>query len=606
VRVLDAGRDGERLWYAMEYCAGEDLGARLRRGPLPAAEAARLVARLADAVASAHAQGVVHRDLKPANVILAEPDGRPRITDFGLAQDRAAGGSLTRTGDMLGTPLYMAPEQVRASKHVDHRVDVYALGVILYQCLTGQRPFTGATIPEVTRKVLAGYPLPPRHLAPELPRPLEAACLRAMALDPDDRHATAGELAADLDRALRPRDRPSSLRLRRSGGSPRGLAVAVVVGAVAAGGAVGWWVLTGAPVTPRNGAASEPAPTPGEAPPAGTPVDPGPAPPPADPSPEAPPAAARAAEARRLLARARERSRAKAPFAEVRPDLAEAAAAAIDAGDADLADAVELESAELCFRRGRFEDATALGDALAARRPPGDRIGLQARYVAAFGQLWLDRQDGLDRLRAIWRDDPERPVGLNAGAVWNSYNGDNPKGEVLARRALELDPDYTDPLISLGFCLNDQRRWREALEPIEEAIRRQPDHPRAYMAKAFATGNLQDGQAAWEAYGEVIALTRPTPMPRALRHRARLAVMRGDFAQAVADAEDLLAMLGADREAWFWRGVARERTGDVEGAVADWSQARAADPRGFRQDLARVGREYAERIQALLDERGGR
>ncbi|MCA8925935.1 MAG: serine/threonine protein kinase, partial [Planctomycetes bacterium] len=197
VRTLDVGFDGKHHYYAMEYVSGPTLKERLRQGALPSLEAADLVARLAEAVAEAHQWGVIHRDLKPANVILAEPDGAPRITDFGLARDYAQE-RMTHTGDVMGTPAYMAPEQFRGERNLDHRVDIYALGVMLYQLLTGVVPYKAANLPELAALVDLGQPRTPRSLDPEIPQQLEAICLRAMAVEPGKRFLTASALASAL------------------------------------------------------------------------------------------------------------------------------------------------------------------------------------------------------------------------------------------------------------------------------------------------------------------------------------------------------------------------------------------------------------------------
>jgi len=197
VRVLDAGQHGEHPYYVMELCRGETLRDRLGRGRLAIPEATRLVSALARTVASVHARGILHRDLKPANVIL-DATGRPRLTDFGLARDRF-GRSLTRTGEVLGTPVYMAPEQFRDAKHVDNRADIWALGVILYECLTGRVPFRGARFEDLARAVQSEAAPRPRAFRPDIPRSVEEACMKAIAREPRDRHATATALADALD-----------------------------------------------------------------------------------------------------------------------------------------------------------------------------------------------------------------------------------------------------------------------------------------------------------------------------------------------------------------------------------------------------------------------
>src|SRR5262249_43749027 len=145
VQVYEFGTHAGLPYFALEFCPGGSLATLLAGTPLPPDRAATLVEQLARAVHAAHEHGIVHRDLKPANVLLAE-DGTPKIADFGLAKRVEGGSGLTQTGAILGTPSYMAPEQARGKgKEVGPAADTYALGAILYECLTGRPPFRAAT-----------------------------------------------------------------------------------------------------------------------------------------------------------------------------------------------------------------------------------------------------------------------------------------------------------------------------------------------------------------------------------------------------------------------------------------------------------------------------
>ncbi len=203
VRVLAGGRSADgRLFLALEYVDGGGLESYLRKQPQPPAEAARLVEILARAVHYLHEQGVIHRDLKPANVLVRQ-DGTLKLTDFGLAKYREDGQSLTATGGILGTPSYMAPEQASGhGKAVTPAADVYALGAILYEALTGRPPFLGATPLETLHHVLTDEPVPPARLQPSVPRALETVCLKCLEKKPERRYAAAAELADDLRRFL--------------------------------------------------------------------------------------------------------------------------------------------------------------------------------------------------------------------------------------------------------------------------------------------------------------------------------------------------------------------------------------------------------------------
>jgi tetratricopeptide (TPR) repeat protein len=198
VAVFDYGTHDSQPFFSLEFCEGGSLAGRLAGNPLPPNEAAHLVEQMARAVHAAHERGIIHRDLKPGNVLLAS-DGTPRVTDFGLAK-RIEGSGLTATGIVLGTPSYMSPEQARASKDVGPLADVYALGAILYECLTGAPPHKAASIYDTLLQVVHDDPVPPRTLKPKVPRDLETVCLKCLHKQPGRRYSSAAELADDLGR----------------------------------------------------------------------------------------------------------------------------------------------------------------------------------------------------------------------------------------------------------------------------------------------------------------------------------------------------------------------------------------------------------------------
>ena len=207
-RVLDVGAlDSGEPYMVMEYLDGSDLSKYVRqRGPLGIEEAVDYLLQACEALAEAHVAGIVHRDLKPANLYLTRrADGSTcvKVLDFGiskaaLAGDQAAAQNITRTTSVLGTPGYMAPEQLRSSKHVDARTDIWALGVILHELLTGRLAFQGTTIPEVYAAILASPPEQLRSVRPDAPPQLEAIIVRCLEKDATRRFANVGELAAVL------------------------------------------------------------------------------------------------------------------------------------------------------------------------------------------------------------------------------------------------------------------------------------------------------------------------------------------------------------------------------------------------------------------------
>ena len=201
VAIHDAGRDGQTCYMACAFVPGTTLARHLAAGRLAFGEAAAMVARVAEALHHAHLQGVIHRDVKPANILL-DRQGEPHLTDFGLAKRQTGEITVTLDGEVLGTIAYMSPEQAREAHHVDGRSDLYSLGIVLYEMLTGELPFRGSP-GMVHKQVLEEEAQPPRRLNDRIPRDLETICLKCLEKEPSRRYATAQGLAEDLHRFLR-------------------------------------------------------------------------------------------------------------------------------------------------------------------------------------------------------------------------------------------------------------------------------------------------------------------------------------------------------------------------------------------------------------------
>ncbi len=238
MQIFDVGDWAGRPYFTMELIDGGSLAERLMGTPQPARHAATLLMTLAEAVHAAHKGGIVHRDLKPANILFT-PDGTPKVADFGLARRIEGDAGLTHSGVPLGTPSYMAPEQALGeSKAIGPAVDVYALGAILYELLTGRPPFRAETTAETVLQVIDREPVPPSMLNARLHRDLQTICLKCLQKEPMRRYSSAAELGADLRRfldgeaiAARPEGRLQWLarRVRRRPGLSASVAIATAL-----------------------------------------------------------------------------------------------------------------------------------------------------------------------------------------------------------------------------------------------------------------------------------------------------------------------------------------------------------------------------------------
>ena len=223
-RVTDvATLEGGTPYFVMEYLEGRDLDVAVATdGPLPVSTAVDYVLQACQALAEAHVNGIVHRDLKPANLFLTETsDGgvRVKLLDFGISKYVAKGVdaelTMTKTRSLMGTPLYMAPEQMRSLRRVDHRADIWSVGIVLHEILTGQTPFIGDTLPEICAAIAADEPLGLRAHRPELPAELEAVVFKCLAKQPEDRFSDVAALANALIPFAGPEAALSARRISR-------------------------------------------------------------------------------------------------------------------------------------------------------------------------------------------------------------------------------------------------------------------------------------------------------------------------------------------------------------------------------------------------------
>lgn len=194
--IYDIGKSGHLVYMAMEYIEGRELREMLADGkPLPVAQAVDFAAQVGEGLAYAHQHQVVHRDIKPANIMIT-PDGRAKIADFGIARMRSSE-TRTQTGVILGSPKYISPEQV-VGKRADHRSDIFSLGVILYECITGSTPFNGEGLSALMYQITNHDPAPPSSSNPQVPVMLDYIIAKVLAKAPDARYQSAADFANDL------------------------------------------------------------------------------------------------------------------------------------------------------------------------------------------------------------------------------------------------------------------------------------------------------------------------------------------------------------------------------------------------------------------------
>ncbi len=240
VPIYEVGRHEGQHYFSMGFVEGQSLSQRLADGPLPPREAAELMIKVAEAIEYAHSRGVIHRDLKPGNILL-DRQGNPRVTDFGLAKKLEGDSGLTGSGQIMGTPSYMPPEQAGGNRgEVGPAADVYALGATLYALVTGRPPFQAATAMDTVLQVVGEEPVPPRRLNATIPRDLETICLKCLEKEPARRYESAAAMGGDLRRFLNGEPilaRPVGLAERawrwcRRNPAVAGLAAAVVLALV--------------------------------------------------------------------------------------------------------------------------------------------------------------------------------------------------------------------------------------------------------------------------------------------------------------------------------------------------------------------------------------
>ncbi len=587
VRIYDWGQEGEVGYLAMNLVAGPSFDEAVRRGDLDRPAILAKVESIARALHAAHEAGIVHRDVKPANIRL-DDSGEPILLDFGLVREMGIPGSTTRDGQAVGTPYYMAPEQCRgAHDEVDARTDVFALGVVLYESLTGRRPYEGESALEVYAQIQSREPRPTRSLDPTVPPAVDRICLTAMARRREDRYPTALAMAEDVARFLRGegvRARAPRPRGRRRFVLPAGL-VAVV--SVTAGVAV-----------LRPWGRAEPIPS--------------------------------ALGAEDYYSRGLERAEAGdvdgaiadySKAIELDPSHARALAGrgallvrrsggSAGAGDLDRAIELDPDQPEYLVDRGIVRELR--GDREGAVHDFGRAIALDGacsvalRHRAALrlleGDLAGARAD-LDRAIEVAPGDAET---RRQRALVAEQQGDLGAAIADLGAAIELVPDRAEWLLARARLRFEAGDRAGALDDLDRALGLEPDSVQAILERAtgrMGVGRLEEALADAD---RAVELAPESPKARLIRGSVHLT--RRDLGAARADLDAALEIDPRFADALRVRAMLRRASGDLAGAAEDLGRAADASAGDWQIRLehgvvlAEAGRkdEAREALQAAL------
>ena len=582
VKVHDVGRVGDQLYYAMEFSPGKTLRDLLREtGRLPWREAAELVSQLALTLAHCHEHSVIHRDVKPGNIILDEAMSRPRLTDFGLARDRTLAQTMTQSGDWLGTPYYMSPEQFLGQTSLDHRVDIYALGVILFEALTGERPYVAKTATELMELVLASAPPEPCALVPDLPPGLDQICRRAMANHRDERYASGRELAVALQRVLSGEDPTPSNTTTRSA------LLAILAASTFTIGAALY-----SQAGPGGSSGASPSPSVARR------------------TPSVRGGQLRAAEVE--LAGRWSRLLADPALWSAGPDPQLLESLRTELTDARSAQRLEALSAlgELLRAARRGAPWQDLGLILARARGPSDWADYRARLSLVEARLLIARGRSADALEHLGPDleDPQaRWLRLEALEAQGSAadaqrllrrlrEESGPVGAMARARSARATGEHADALAAarqaLGFpgarleearALLAQGDAQGSTEALEDHVRAWGAGATSWMLEGDRAAARDDLPGAAQSYGRAAGFLEVDRSSELDLRRARIALRQGDplqarqLLEASASVQGDAPLSATSIGVLVLRGLARFELGDAPGAEEDWRRARAED-----------------------------
>jgi tetratricopeptide (TPR) repeat protein/tRNA A-37 threonylcarbamoyl transferase component Bud32 len=550
VELYEVGRHEGKPYLVMELIEGENLEAFLRREKVPPRRMAEIVRGVALALAHAHERRVLHRDVKPVNVLL-DHEGKPHLTDFGIARDEGATAQITVTGDVLGTPAYMAPEQARGSPNAQGpHTDIYALGGLLYRGLVGRPPFQATNAPALLYKVMTQEPVAPSRVNAAVHRDLETITLRCLAKEPVRRYPTAGTVAEDLRRFLEGEPilaRPTGPLERAFLAAKRHRLVPVLGLVLVLSGAMGAMILERRhEATLRRNEVTRAREE----------------------------AVAAVASFERTVLRYHQDTAHYDEYLQQRNAVTLILGQrALDTARLFYARAKDLGSDQDCIDAARFlyETAITVGDqaltwddGLAATA--AFRIALDVQPVDSAAQGKFARADRMSSQRGLeaqtWAQKGSAP--LSAGLIGFA--------KTCFDHAVELDGDCAQAHFGLGNCALIRRRWDEAEREFTKAIELKPTWANVYLWRGEAAGRQGGVERALADFARSLRLDPEDPT--AYSRRAQFYVERGEFMAALRDLDDAVQRMDSSRpdlqaQILDNRGALRYRCDDLVGAEAD-------------------------------------